>query len=99
MAVSAAVRSTSAFGWKGDPQICAILQGIRRPEIGGDDSGYSRFSPEADLHAPSSFPGGGRLCARGDLAFRLFRRAYPGADPADLGPPRLSRRPGAMRDA
>ena len=48
MAVSAVVRSTSAFGWNGDPQICAILLGNRRPEIGGDDSGYSRLSPNAD---------------------------------------------------
>ncbi len=48
MAVSAAVRSTSAFGWKGGPQICAILLGIRRPEIGGDDSGYSHLNPNLD---------------------------------------------------
>ncbi len=53
MAVSAAVRSTSAFRWKGDLQICAILVGNRRPKIGRDDSGYSRFSPKADLHGAS----------------------------------------------
>ncbi len=53
-ALSAAVRSTSAFGWKSDPQICAILLGNRQPEIGGDDSGYSPFSPKADLHARRS---------------------------------------------
>jgi len=34
MAVSAAVRSTSAFGWKGDPQICAIL--LRSRTLGGN---------------------------------------------------------------
>ena len=50
MAVNAAVRSTSAFGWKGDTQICAILLGNRRPEFGGDDSGNSRFSPKAELY-------------------------------------------------
>ena len=54
MAVSAAAWSTSAFGWKGDPQICAILLGSRRPEIGGDDSGYSRFSPNCDIRKAST---------------------------------------------
>ncbi len=54
MAVSAAVRSTSAFGWKGDPQICAILLGKQRPENGGDDSGYSRLSPKGDIRARPS---------------------------------------------
>jgi hypothetical protein len=34
--------ATSAFGWKGDPQICAILLGKRRPKLGWVDSGYSR---------------------------------------------------------
>ena len=49
MAVNAAVRSTSAFGWNGDPQICPILMGNRRPEIGWDDSGNSRFSPKIEV--------------------------------------------------
>jgi hypothetical protein len=35
---------------EGDPQICAILLENRRPEIGGYDSGYSRFSPKDDAH-------------------------------------------------
>jgi hypothetical protein len=50
MAMSAAVRSTSTFGWKGGPQIYTILLGNRRPEIGGDDLGYSRLSPKTDVH-------------------------------------------------
>jgi hypothetical protein len=48
MAVSAAFRSTSAFEWKGDPQICAILPLNRGAEIDTDDSAYSRVSSKID---------------------------------------------------
>ncbi len=48
MAVNTGVRSTSAFGWKDDPQICAIPLRNRRPEIGGGDSGNARSSPNGD---------------------------------------------------
>ena len=34
-AASVAVRFTSTFGWKGDPQVCMSLLGNRRPEIDG----------------------------------------------------------------
>ena len=47
--MSAAVRSTSAFGWKDDPQICAILLGNLRSKIDGDDPTNSRFSPKGDI--------------------------------------------------
>ncbi len=67
MAVSAAVRSTSAFGWKGDLQICAILLGNRRPEIGVDNFSYARFSPNPDprcAYRNDAFPSGDRHSRR-----------------------------------
>ena len=56
LALNASCSPMSAFGWKGDPQICAILLGNRRPEIGGDDSGYSRFSPIAEDRRAAGTP-------------------------------------------
>ena len=39
----------SALGWKDDPQFHAISLRHRGFVIGGDDSGYSRFSPKTDV--------------------------------------------------
>ena len=41
----------SAFGWKDDPQSCAISQQNLRSKGANGASGYARFSPKSDLHA------------------------------------------------